>query len=152
MMYIGMLLTLYSIPSWEHIFSTASEMSMSEFCQWTFQITSSKTFLTSTRAKTLLGSERQIWDCRKEVCGVSVPQTCSLQQPGSSTELRLHWGVGGAGRGTHSSLLVWLLHVHMWQLDFHLSPTWDTQTQSFNIHVLYTRTHTLKMPTMHKQW
>ena len=63
MIYIGKLLTLYSVPLWEHIFSTASEMSISEFCQWTFRITSSKTFSSSTRAKTLLGSQHQIWDC-----------------------------------------------------------------------------------------
>lgn len=32
------------------------------------------------------------------------------------------------GFGKHSSVLVWLLHVHRLQLDCHISPGWKTGT------------------------
>lgn len=36
-----------------------------------------------------------------------------------------HVGVGGEGFGQHSSVRVWLLHVHMWQFDSHIAPALD---------------------------
>lgn len=44
----------------------------------------------------------------------------------TSTVLELHVGVTG-GLWTHTSVWVWLSHVHRWHSDCHTSPGWRTE-------------------------
>lgn len=46
----------------------------------------------------------------------------------TKTSLGLHRGTGLRGFGKHSSVRVWLLHVHRLQLDTHTSPGWKRGT------------------------
>lgn len=48
-----------------------------------------------------------------------------LQQSEMRAEPVLHVGVGVEGFGQHSSVRVWLLHLHILQFDSHIAPTLD---------------------------